>query len=103
MVEHPNTVPAQGPPASTEGARPPVYGEERAEVGSFGHQHPQYRVLAVLPRHVHRHARGLAHRHHICGGLGAAGVEVAGWRHGALWSAAGSRTETLSQQRIEQS
>ena len=53
-------LPSIRPPRSS-----PVDGEERAEVWALRCEDAQYRVLAVLSRHVYRHAVRFAHRHGI--------------------------------------
>lgn len=43
----------------------PVHGVEGAQVWPLSSQDAVHRVFAVLPRYMHRHAVGLAHRHRI--------------------------------------
>ncbi len=43
----------------------PVHRVQRAQVWPLGGQDAVHRVFAVLPRYMHRHAVGLAHRYRI--------------------------------------
>ena len=49
--------------------RAPVHRQQLAQLWSFRSEHPQNRVLAILPRYMHGHASGLVHSHRrlVCG------------------------------------